>query len=142
MLFNTKSFITLTRLEPLKGSAQVALRLTCALALVFGIGLFSPAYAYAPIKAHIQIKQTPQQYAKATLNSSEYKCLYKLYYYESRWNPKAKNGPHYGIPQGRSIYLKTASPIDQIKWGIKYNRARYNDSMCNALNHFKRWNWH
>ncbi len=32
-------------------------------------------------------------------------CLDELYHYESRWNPSARNGSHYGIPQGRSKYL-------------------------------------
>ena len=68
-------------------------------------------------------------------------CLIDLYTAESRLNPKARNGSHYGIPQGRSKYLATVDGFKQIDWGIKYNYARHG-SMCNALDHFKRKGWH
>ena len=68
-------------------------------------------------------------------------CLIDLYTAESRFNPLARNGSHYGIPQGRSKYLHTATGIKQIDWGIKYNLNRYG-SMCKALEHYKIKGWH
>ena len=68
-------------------------------------------------------------------------CLVELYTAESRFNPKARNGSHYGIPQGRSKYLATVSGTKQIDWGIKYNLNRYG-SMCKALEHYKIKGWH
>ena len=68
-------------------------------------------------------------------------CLIDLYTAESSLNPKARNGSHYGIPQGRSKYLATVGGTKQIDWGIKYNLNRYG-SMCNALDHYKRKGWH
>jgi hypothetical protein len=121
--------------------AQAATRIACAVVSVLGILFISAANAVAPIHDGIQIQQTPKAYAKANLSLHEYKCISKLYYYESRWNPKARNGSHYGIPQGRSVYLKTANPIEQIKWGIKYNKNRYG-SNCAALSFFQRNNYH
>jgi hypothetical protein len=106
-----------------------------------GILFISAANAVAPIHDGIQIQQTPKQYAKAVLPLDEYRCALELYTKESNWRPEAKNGSHYGIPQGRSIYLKTADPIQQVKWGIKYAYSRHS-SMCGALQHFKKWNWH
>jgi hypothetical protein len=84
-----------------------------------------------------------KQYAFIQLNHSftEFYCLDELYHKESRWNPKAKNGSHYGIPQGRSKYLSKVDGYRQVEWGIKYNLVRYG-SMCKALNHFKRKGWH
>ena len=84
-----------------------------------------------------------KQYAFIQLNHSfsEFYCLDELYHRESRWNPKARNGSHYGIPQGRSKYLATVDGFKQVEWGIKYNLNRYG-SMCNALDHFKRKGWH
>ena len=84
-----------------------------------------------------------KQYAFIQLNHSftEFYCLDELYHRESRWNPKARNGSHYGIPQGRSKYLATVDGFKQIEWGIKYNLNRYG-SMCNALDHFKIKGWH
>ncbi len=84
-----------------------------------------------------------KQYAFIQLNHSftEFYCLDELYHHESRWNPLARNGSHYGIPQGRSKWLATVDGFKQIDWGIKYNYARHG-SMCNALSHFKIKGWH
>ena len=68
-------------------------------------------------------------------------CLIELYTAESRLNPKARNGSHYGIPQGRSKYLAKVDGTKQIDWGIKYNINRYG-SMCKALEHYKIKGWH
>ena len=88
------------------------------------------------------VSMTAKEYAKYYLSDkNEYKCLAKLYGKESAWNPDASNGSHYGIPQGRSNYLKTATPFEQVRWGIRYNLYRYG-SMCSAWQHFQRYNWH
>ena len=68
-------------------------------------------------------------------------CLIKLYHAESRWSPRAVNNGHYGIPQGKSKWLKTANPYEQIEWGVAYNLARYGN-MCNAYKHWRQFNWH
>lgn len=83
-----------------------------------------------------------RQWAFIQLNNiDEFHCLDELYYRESRWNPLARNGSHYGIPQGRSKWLATVSGYKQVEWGIKYNNHRYG-SMCKALHHFKTKGWH
>ena len=135
------SMITLNLLKRFRRLAQAATRIACAVVSVLGILFISAANAVAPIHDGIQIQQTPKQYAKANLPLNEYQCLAILYGKESAWNEQAKNGPHYGIPQGRSIYLKTASGIEQVKWGIKYNKNRYG-SNCAALAFFKENNYH
>ena len=83
-----------------------------------------------------------RQWAFIQLNNlDEFYCLDYLYYRESRWNPEARNGSHYGIPQGRSKYLQTVNGYKQVEWGIKYNLNRYG-SMCKALDHYKIKGWH
>ena len=133
--------ITLSLLKCFRHLAQAAARIACAVVSVMGILFISAANASAPIHDGIQIQMTPKMYAKATLNSSNYKCALELYTKESNWRPNAKNGSHYGIPQGKSIYLKTADPIAQVRWGIRYVKARYG-SMCQALTHFNTKGWH
>jgi hypothetical protein len=133
--------ITLNLLKRFRRLAQAATRIACVLGVTGALLLSSASYAVAPIHDGIQIQQTPKAYAKAVLPLHEFKCVNKLYYYESRWNHKARNGSHYGIPQGRSIYLKTATGIEQIKWGLKYNKNRYG-SNCNALAFFRENNYH
>ena len=134
--------ITLNLLKCFRHLAQAAPRIACAVVSVMGILFISAANAAAPIHNGIQIQQmTPKMYAKATLPYTQYKCALELYTKESNWRPNAKNGSHYGIPQGKSIYLKTADPIAQVRWGIRYVKARYG-SMCQALTHFKTKGWH
>ena len=83
-----------------------------------------------------------RQWAFIQLNNlDQFYCLDELNYKESRWNPKAKNGSHYGIPQGRSKWLKTATPYQQIDWQLKYIKKRYSNP-CNALAHHKIKGWY
>jgi len=83
-----------------------------------------------------------KQYILITLNDiDETHCLVELYMAESKLNPLARNGSHYGIPQGRSKYLAKVDGTKQIDWGIKYNLNRYG-SMCKALQHYKIKGWH
>jgi hypothetical protein len=110
-----------------------------------GLALFV-AQIVALERAESQIIHKPihyKQYAFIQLNHSftEFYCLDQLYHAESRWNPLARNGSHYGIPQGRSKYLAKVDGYKQVEWGIAYNINRYG-SMCKALDHFKRKGWH
>ena len=83
-----------------------------------------------------------RQWAFIQLNNiDEFNCLDELNYKESRWNPKAKNGSHYGIPQGRSKWLSTVDGYKQIEWQLKYIAARYSNP-CNALAHHKIKGWY
>ena len=66
------------------------------------------------------------------INDKQYECFKKIIYKESRWNPKAKNGSHYGLGQMRSEHYRTLDPFRQIDASIKYATIRYG-SMCNAL---------
>lgn len=96
--------------------------------------------AHAPSAGAIGL--SAKDFASKALNDKkQFQCLKVLYGKESSWNPKAVNGSHYGIPQGNSIYLKTADPIEQIQWGLRYISNRYGNA-CNALNHFNKRGWH
>lgn len=74
-------------------------------------------------------------------NVKEYKCLVSLYGKESAFNPSARNGSHYGIPQGKSEYLSTLNGYEQIQWGLDYIGHRYGEP-CIAWQHFKDKGWH
>ena len=97
------------------------------------------------LAASITIQMQPAQatdidqyklYAHSRLiNDTQYQCLKKIIYKESRWNPKAKNGSHYGLGQMRSEHYRTLDPYRQIDATIKYITIRYG-SMCNA------WRFH
>jgi hypothetical protein len=120
-------------------AARLGRRRVWATSLLIAFSLcFSKDYSVAADKP-----MHYKQYAFIQLNHSftEFYCLDELYHKESRWNPKAKNGSHYGIPQGRSKYLSKVDGYKQVEWGIAYNMNRYG-SMCKALDHFKRKGWH
>ncbi len=107
--------------------------------VAIGITLFAAPSAAAPD----EVKQlTIKEYAAILVDDKkQMQCLGKLYGKESAWNPDAVNGSHYGIPQGRSEYLKTALPEQQIMWGLKYIDNRYG-SPCAAWLFFQRNNYH
>ena len=90
-----------------------------------------------PSKADMNLKL----YAYNQMSWDEFQCFNWLIHYESRWNPKARNGSHYGLGQMRSTWYRDLSPEGQIKASIKYIRHRYDDS-CKALHHFETKGWH
>ena len=109
-----------------------------------GIAVFIWFFSFEKIDSVASFNKTNyyRQWAFIQLNNlDEFYCLDELYYKESRWNPKAKNGSHYGIPQGRSKWLSKVDGFKQVEWGIKYNYNRYG-SMCKALDHYKIKGWH
>ena len=108
--------------------------------VAIGITLFTPAYAGSPdeVKQYVSAKE----YAAHLLQDTEqYKCLASLYGKESAWNENAQSGSHYGIPQGRSIYLKTADKYEQVRWGLGYIEVRYG-TPCKAWDFFQKNNYH
>jgi hypothetical protein len=90
-----------------------------------------------PSKADMNLKL----YAYNKMDWSEFQCYNWLIHKESRWNPSARNGSHYGLGQMRSKWYGTLSPKKQIDQHIKYIRHRYDDA-CNALQHFETKGWH
>jgi len=130
---------TLSSQNPSRVQSDPVCRVGRSVLLAIGISLFTPAYADAPDTSNTL---TIKEYAAVLVNDEQQmNCLSKLYGKESAWNPDAVNGSHYGIPQGRSIYLKTALPEQQIQWGLKYIDNRYG-SACKAWEFFQRNNYH
>ena len=80
-------------------------------------------------------------YLKQVVKPKELQSCLEIIRLESNGNPKAKNGSHYGLVQGRSEYLKTATPIEQIDWFVKY-LDRYNGSCIVALKHHRAKGWY
>ncbi len=121
--------------KPLRGVA-------CGVLVAIGISLLLP---YEAGSTNLQdISMTPKQYAYYSLGDlKQYKCLATLYGKESAWNHNAynKSSGTVGIPQGKSVWLLTATPIQQVEWGLRYIKHRHG-TPCNALNHWKKYNWH
>ena len=95
--------------------------------------------------SHARPAKDPMNYKLHAYNQlkdwDQFECIVELYERESNWSPSARNGSHFGIPQGRSQWLAKANPYKQVEWGVRYIKARYG-SPCAALTHFKRKGWH
>lgn len=72
-----------------------------------------------------------------TTGTLEYKSCKLIIYKESRYNARAMSGSHYGLPQGRTKYLKTATPQEQIVWFTKYVNSRYGSCQAALAFHLK-----
>jgi hypothetical protein len=119
--------------KPLRGVA-------CGVLVAIGIALCFPTGAGSTnSKEYIDYKT----YALYLLdfNYKEHSCLLKLYGKESAWNPLASNGSHYGIPQGKSEWLKEQDGWTQVQWGLDYIGHRYGEP-CIALDHWSKYGWH
>ena len=86
-----------------------------------------------------QLDQSPDQYS----------CLTSLITMENaKWDIKAKNGSHHGLPQGRSKFLATADYKAQITWHVNYLKHRYGTdrfgvaNACGAWAHWLMKGWH
>ena len=130
---------TLSSQNPSRVQSDPVSRVGRSVLIAIGITLFTPAYAGSP---DVVKQLTIKEYA-AVLVDDKYQmsCLSKLYGKESAWQSDAVNGSHYGIPQGRSEYLRDALPEQQIMWGLKYIDNRYG-SPCKAWEFFQRNNYH
>ena len=103
-----------------------------------------------PVHATNKINVYKQEYFKQLDYSVDQKdCLVALIHQENRtWDIKAKNGSHYGLPQGKSEYLATATYKQQITWHIKYIKNRYGSdrfgvaNACGAWSHWLMKGWH
>ena len=111
-------------------SSRERMQLVPLLCLILGFSAIQTIPATATNADHYKL------YAHSRLiNEQQYKCLSRIIYKESRWNPKAVNGSHFGLGQMRSQHYRNLDPFRQIDSTIKYIDHRYG-SMCNA------WRFH
>lgn len=75
------------------------------------------------------------------IDAKEYRCLELLWNHESNWNPAARNGSHYGIPQLKNVSVRSQDAFTQIDWGLRYIKARYS-TPCKAWSFFKSNGYH
>ena len=114
-----------------------------ALAIGIALSIATPLDAQASNQAIRYVKEL----AEYQLTDKQEACHNNIVYRESRWDPKAKNGSHYGLYQGRSKSLKNASTVKQWWWYWHYVTHRYGvteddePNYCKALHHLKTKGW-
>ena len=110
----------------------------------------SQASNYKPVttKAKLHVIDYQIYTLKKLRSIRQFNCAVTLWTRESNWRPRARNGNHYGLVQGTSRYLKTASAYEQIDWGLKYISNRYGlddkkrPNVCLALGHSYKNMWY
>ena len=121
-----------------RGTARVV-----AIAIGISLSIAMPLDARATDKAIGYVKQL----ADYQLTEYQESCHNQIVYRESRWDPKAVNGSHHGLYQGRSKSLKNASTVKQWWWYWYYVANRYGwtdkdePNYCKALHHLKTKGW-
>lgn len=81
-------------------------------------------------------------YARSKLTAAQFRCLHKLWWRESGWNPAAHRAgsKYYGIPQ--LAYLRHGTPPrQQVDRGLAYIKHRYGSS-CAAWAAFGAKGWY
>ena len=118
-------------------SSQRVLRLWAGLCLCIG----SIAIQMQPVQAATFADHYKLYAHSRIIDHSQYLCFVKIITKESRWNPKAVNGSHYGLGQMRSQWYRNLDPYRQIDETIRYTRNRYG-SMCKAWAFHERKGWY
>ena len=99
-----------------------------------------------PISTHADTQASKDRFKlylhSRVVKDSQYQCAYALYMAESKFDSRARNGSHYGIPQLRNKKLKNLDGFTQLDWGIRYVSHRYSGNYCLAWKHFKDKGWH
>ena len=134
---------TLLAAEPINGSPRAPWGAARGvLAVAIGILLCTmPSAGSSDIAVNKYVDYKTYALYLLDFNMDEYNCLDKLYTKESNWRPEAVNGSHYGIPQGKSEWLKDKDGWTQVVWGLNYIGARYGEP-CVALAHWSKYGWH
>ena len=124
-------------------ASPIGLARVVALAIGISLSIATPLDAEAN---NLSIKYV-KDLAKEQLTDKQEACHHEIVFRESSWNPKAKNGSHYGLYQGRSKSLKNASTVKQWWWYWHYVAHRYGvteydePNYCGALHHLKTKGW-
>lgn len=135
--------VTLRRRRGPKAARRQSLRGGLCLSLVVGLVLnpilVTTSNAYP-------LKRQQQDWALVAMNHlgdlQEAQCWVALIWAESRFDPKAKNGSHYGLAQMRSTWYRDLTPRAMVKAHMRYLDHRYNGSACKALKHLHKRGWH
>lgn len=94
-----------------------------------------------PAQAATQADQYRLYAHSRIVDWKQFNCFVKIIHKESRWDPKARNGSHFGLGQMRSQWYRNLDPYRQIDQTIKYITNRYH-LPCKAWEFHKRKGWY
>lgn len=108
-----------------------------ALCLLVGLSTIN----MQPAQAATQADQYRLYAHSRIVDWKQFNCFVKIIHKESRWDPKARNGSHFGLGQMRSQWYRNLDPYRQIDQTIRYITNRY-DLPCKAWEFHKRKGWY
>ena len=111
-----------------------------ALAITFNLNAITYSNAYNLNAKQIDWVLVAYNHLGGDLYESQ--CYVELIMRESSFNPRARNGSHYGLAQMRNVKVKDLSPREQVRWHMRYLDHRYEGSPCAALKHLNKRGWH
>jgi hypothetical protein len=94
-----------------------------------------------PVQAATQADHLKLYAHSRIIHDKQYQCFKWIIGKESAWNPKARNGSHYGLGQMRSTWYRDLDPYRQIDQTIKYITKRYG-SPCKARLFHEKKGWY
>jgi hypothetical protein len=107
-----------------------------ALCLLIGLS----AINMQPVHATTQADHYRLYAHSRIIDWHEFNCFVKIITKESRWNPKARNGSHFGLGQMKSQWYRNLDPYRQIDQTIEYITNRY-QTPCKAWSFHQKRNW-
>jgi hypothetical protein len=108
---------------------------------VFCLLVGSQSLQMQPVQAATQADQYRLYAHSRIIDWKQFNCFVKIITKESRWDPKARNGSHFGLGQMRSQWYRNLDPYRQIDQTIKYITNRYT-SPCKAWAFHERKGWY
>lgn len=108
---------------------------------VFCLLVGSQSLQMQPVQAATQADQYKLYAHSRIIDWKQYQCFVKIITKESRWDPKAVNGSHFGLGQMRSQWYRNLDPYRQIDQTIKYITNRYH-LPCKAWAFHERKGWY
>jgi hypothetical protein len=132
---SVRSIAESERLKPCSSLRRIAL--LGALCLLIGLSVIN----MQPVQAATQADHLKLYAHSRIIDDKQYQCFRWIITKESRWNPKARNGSHYGLGQMRSTWYRDLDPYRQIDATIRYITKRYG-SPCKAREFHERKGWY
>lgn len=123
----------------LRGVFRVGLCLSVTLSLALNPINITKANAYPLNRSQTDLALVAMNHL---VDLTETQCWVELIWRESSFNPRARNGSHYGLAQMRSTWYRDLTPRAQVRAHMKYLDHRYNGSACRALAHLNKRGFH
>ena len=123
-------------------SSQARMQLTGKLCLFIGLLLQTTIPSAQAIGTKVDADHYKLYAHSRIITWSETRCFISLTDKENRhWNPKARNGSHFGIGQMRNTKYRELDGYRQIDWTLRYIAGRYS-TPCKAWEFFKANGYH